>query len=346
MPYGLTTNKVSSTYTRLVQYISGSYYDGYGNLLNTNTSSIDTTVLATTGSNIFNGDQIISGSLYVTNGITASVSDTASWALQSLSSSYSLSSSFAISASQADTSYNGNRSIKRSGYIGINVGGTTLQQFVENFFFPFIPATVAIASSGTTYYETGSTQTFSIASSITANDETTFGSSSIKRDSAVWNTTGSSILGTPLSFTFADSISSSHTYQTFVQTDNNGSPIVINSSTKTATFIYPYLYGTSAIPDLSGTALYTGLSGKSITTQGTKTFNYNSSVVYMYFCYPASYDDITSIKDPNLLQVFNSIGYSGSVPVTSSGLTNNWSLLYKVYRTKLVASMNGNFIFS
>lgn len=34
MPYSLTSQKISFTYGRLVQRVSGSYYDGFGNLLN------------------------------------------------------------------------------------------------------------------------------------------------------------------------------------------------------------------------------------------------------------------------------------------------------------------------
>lgn len=34
MEYDLTNNKISFTYGRVVQVVSGSYYDGFGNLLN------------------------------------------------------------------------------------------------------------------------------------------------------------------------------------------------------------------------------------------------------------------------------------------------------------------------
>ena len=71
MPYSLTSQKVSFTYGRLVQTVSGSYYDGFGNLLNLSGSG---TVLHT-------------GSTYP---ITASWSETASYALNSKTASYAL----------------------------------------------------------------------------------------------------------------------------------------------------------------------------------------------------------------------------------------------------------------
>jgi len=40
MPYDLTNNKISETYGRVVQIVSGSYYDGFGNVLPIGTSSV------------------------------------------------------------------------------------------------------------------------------------------------------------------------------------------------------------------------------------------------------------------------------------------------------------------
>jgi hypothetical protein len=64
MSFDLTGQLVSSTYGRVVQYVSGSLYDGFGNPVSVSGSSnIDTSSFATTGSNQFNGNQTITGSL-------------------------------------------------------------------------------------------------------------------------------------------------------------------------------------------------------------------------------------------------------------------------------------------
>jgi hypothetical protein len=55
----------------------------------------DSTTFATTGSNIFNGNQTITGSLNVTQGITGSLFGTSSWANNAISSSYATTASFA-----------------------------------------------------------------------------------------------------------------------------------------------------------------------------------------------------------------------------------------------------------
>ena len=64
MSFDLTGQLVSSTYGRVVQYVSGSLYDGFGNSVSISGSgNIDTSSFATTGSNRFNGNQTITGSL-------------------------------------------------------------------------------------------------------------------------------------------------------------------------------------------------------------------------------------------------------------------------------------------
>ena len=88
MSYDLTGEKISFTYGRVVQIVSGSYYDGFGNVLPIGTSSVvisgSTSGFATTGSNTFIGNEIVSGSVIVTNGITGSLYGTSSWAENSI----------------------------------------------------------------------------------------------------------------------------------------------------------------------------------------------------------------------------------------------------------------------
>lgn len=306
------------------------------------------------------GTVIITGSLTVTGTIYGTIESssyalTASYALNGggggggatlqTGSFYPITSSWALTASYASSStipFNGNRTIKRSPYTALNVGGTTVDEFLENFFFPFVPATVAISSGGTSYYEIGTLQNFTIASTITANDEILYGTASVKRNSVDWNIVGSI---PPLTFTYIDSnISTNYSYITFVQTDNDGSPTLISSNTKTATFIYPYLWGMSTIAGLSGNTLYTTLT-KQVVSQGNKTVSLIGNVVYIYFCYPDSYAALSSILDPNGFEAKGNFDYSSSVQVASSGLTNDWTTNYRVYRTTLVSNPNGSYQF-
>lgn len=237
--------------------------------------------------------------------------------------------------------FNGNRSITRSPYAGVNLGTDGVVAFLNAFFFPFVSATISINST-TVYYETGSSQNVTVNGSITANTETLFYSGSIRRGGYDWYTFTSASSYT----TTETGVSSSRIYQSFMQVGNNGSPTLIQSTAKSVSFILPYLWGISTTAGLSGNSLYTELAAnKSITTQATKSPSFSGISTYIYFAYPATYTDLTSIKDPNNFEILSSFERSGSVQVTSSGLTHNWMAIYKVYRLKLQANPNGTYIF-
>ena len=275
-------------------------------------------------------------SLYPPPGGSGGTSISASWASQSLSASWAN-----RSISSSITPFNGDRVIKRNdpNFVGINVGGNNIVSFLNNFFFPFIPATISIDSG--VIYETGSLQNIITNVIITANDEITYPTSSLKRDGLL--ITSSNV--PPLTFTYTDNnITSDHSYIGYCQTDNSGSPVIISSEIKTVTFLYPFFYGLSSIAGLEGNTLYTSLT-KDITSFGNKAYVFNGISTYIYFAYPSSYIDLVHVLDPNLFQVLSSLEYSASVSVTSSGLTNNWNNLYKVYKWKTIADFNGNYQF-
>lgn len=258
-----------------------------------------------------------------------------SWASSSYTSSYS--------------PFNGNRPIKRSGYSGLNVGGSDVVDFLNNFFFPFVSATVSIAGNYT-YFETGSAPTVTINGNITANDETIWGSGSVLRTGIPWNTIPTI---PPYSYTFNDTAvtySSATNYNTYIQVGNNGTPTILASSTKTVTPVYPYLSGVSSTPGLTGNALYTAMQSHSIVpnVHTTQTpYNYVGSSIYLYYCFPSSYaTTLTSVLDPNSFEIISSFQLSSSVPITSSGLTYNWQTTYTVYRWKLPANATGIYKFT
>jgi hypothetical protein len=338
--FDLRGKRIQDTYEQVSQYdtSSGTFFTGQGESFKiTSSYSVTSSYCDTASFSINGGTQLVTASTYPI---------TASWATNAINGGTQLitSSTYQITASYSETSsiapFNGNRTIKRSGYTGINVGGDNVDTFLNNFFFPFIPATVVISGVGT--YQIGTLQTPSITTTITQNDETIFGTGSVFKDSVIWNTEPTI---PPYSFTFSDTnISSNHSYQSSIQVNNNGSPTIITSNTIQASFIYPYLWGMSVTPGLSGTNLYTEFT-RQIVTQGNETISLIGNTVYIYFCYPSSYPALSSILDPNLFEIINSFEYSSSVSVTSSGLANDWTTTYKVYRTSLVADPNGNFQF-
>ena len=283
------------------------------------------------------------------------------------SSSYALTASYALNAGVGGTSlitgstypitsswavnmaFNGDRAITRNdpNFQGINVGGTNVVQFLNNFFFPFIPATVALSLvPSTTVYEIGNDPSPVIRVNVTANDETLFESGSVRKDGVnTWTITKPVLPSTNYDNTDSN-ITTGHYYQAYVSASNNGSPGLISSNMSTIYFVYPYFWGTTSTAGLSGTALYTGLT-KTIQREDTnQTISFSGTAVYIYYCFPdgQGYSDVSAIYDPNNFEV-KSLFTKTIESVTSTGLTSNWTQNYVVYRLTLLSNPNGNYRF-
>lgn len=272
-----------------------------------------------------------------------------SWASSSLSASWAPSSGPSISSSYASTSsavpYNGNRAITRNDPVwqGVIPGGNDVVQFLDNFFYPFNEATITLnsPSPGSTF-ETGSVNTITLSGYITRNSETVYGTTgSIKYGSNVILNTFSSAS----TFSVQDiNASSSKTYTAYMTV--NSPPVVISSTSRAVNYYFPYLWGLSTTAGLTGSALYDACTKTAQAQVSSQTVNFIGGAVYMYFCLPVGYTAIGKILDPNLFNITTAFEYSSSVPVTSSGLTNNWMANYQVYRMSLLSSPNGDFRFS
>lgn len=243
------------------------------------------------------------------------------------------------------TGFQGNRLITRGPYQGLNVGGTTLEQFINNFFFPFVPSVLSI-NSGTTYVEVGTITSTTINGTWTANDETIKSGGYVNKNGVSWNTFGST---TPFSYPDTGltlNAPGNFSYQAFLSVGNNGTPTTLSSGTRAISFIYPFFYGMST-SNLStgGTALYTGL-----TKQISPSSNFSTNLVgvgtYIYFAYPQSYGALSSIVDPNNFNITADFDVYNNVSVISTGLSTNYSTNYRIYKLRVLASPNGLFKFN
>lgn len=261
---------------------------------------------------------LVNGIIYI---ITGSINNTYNNTTQ-----YSVSSSYLY--------FDGDRPIKRDdpNFVGINVGGLDVVSFLDNFFFPSIPATISI-NSGISYYETGSSPTVNINGSLTPNDSLVFGNGNVWRDGIVWYPFNGSYSTTDVGIT------TNHTYQAFYQVDG----ILINSNIKVVNLIYPVLYGWSTSTSLSGATLYSTLN-KLIQPQQDSTLDVTADATYLYFAIPSTFSDLSYVLDSNLFQVLTSFNKS-TVSVTSTGLATNWQTNYKVYCWQTIADYVGNWQF-
>jgi hypothetical protein len=109
--------------------------------------------------------------------------------------------------------------------------------------------------------------------------------------------------------------------------------------TRNVYWVYPYYYGTSVNDySLSGVEALT----KSVSRRGNKTIGMDASDEFIYFAYPASYADLSSIKDGNGFEVIGSFTKHTADVTGASGV----AISYKIYKTNSVTTIDQNFVFT
>ena len=245
--------------------------------------------------------------------------------------------------------FNGNRVVKRAGLPAVNAGGTDLFTWINNYFFPFIPATISCGTTPTyispVAIEAGNTQIMTVSGLTTANDEITFSNGKLYKDLPLpqvnlFNFGASLSYSTSYTYVPLSNIAEVLTFHAEQNVANNGSPTVISSPTKTVNVVYTYLYGVSA-SDFSGggNPAYVGLT-KLIQVYGNKTVTLTGINGYIYFAYPASYGDLTDILDQNGFSVLPSFT-KNTKSIISSGLTHDYTVSYNIYKLNSPTSPAG-----
>jgi hypothetical protein len=111
----------------------------------------------------------------------------------------------------------------------------------------------------------------------------------------------------------------------------------ITAATRTITYVYPFFHGMSETDysttgDLSNDG---GLTG-SIEIKSNKTKSISGTSKYVYFAYPASYGNLTSIKDGSGFEVFSAFN---KYTRDQNGAGSLWtSVSYNIY----IGSWNGS----
>ena len=242
-------------------------------------------------------------------------------------------------------SYNGDRTITRATMpFGKNFGTNTYNALLDSVFFPWIRATISL--SGNYLAQIGSRTVVTLISTITQNNESSNGliygnirqnsrPTGIKRSWGVGNIfpITCNVVFTPIKGS-TDSLGK--TFVAYEYCNNNNNPVTINSSVVTLSSCYPYLYGMSASNFSMVNSFFFRNMGKitqNYTSPTLVTFDSPTTLKYAYFAYPASYPDLTSIKDQNLFEVLGSFTKT-TINVQSTEMVNNWSeVSYKVYKS-------------
>jgi hypothetical protein len=195
--------------------------------------------------------------------------------------------------SNTDSLFNSSRATTRSGIPAVNVGGTTVKQFLEGYFFPSVPPTVAISG--------GVTRLFGNNSGFTINWTVT------RRTLPITSITVKG-LAVPSGFYTAlaqnGSLSSGTTATISIANNNQNYPILTTTASESVSAITSmvfshkkYFYGDNqdliAFNDVntSTNLNLNDTSGKSefSSTRVKSTFSINLTNQFLYYIYPTSF---------------------------------------------------------
>ena len=252
-------------------------------------------------------------------------------------------------------SFDFDRPMLRVPVVGINVGVSTITDFFEWHFFS-APELSLILAPSTTVYEIGTVNAIDIVTNID-NPASAVLSAGVLLKTApgtvdtITNigTTAGNITGItyqPQQDSIANFKGATHSFQSRQTYDGAGETGTISSNTRTITAVYPVLYGVSATDFTVAGTPYTGLT-KLVQAEGNKAVNMNGSG-FIYFLFPDTWTDtnLSSIIDANGFNVTPSFTKS-TVNVTSSGLVNNWTQGYIIYKLNTSTTIsNGTYTFN
>lgn len=233
---------------------------------------------------------------------------------------------------------NGNRPIKALPSIGQVPGGTTAGQVINNIYWPFLPATISL--NAFPLQEVGSTYAPVVVGTITPRDETSITDRRVLEDDlAIHSLSTNNVNYTAPAFTVA--FGNNKKYRIAADVGGDGTPGVVLSPERTVEGIYPYLYGASDNPDLTGSGLYS--LSKLMQKEGNKEVVFNGTDKYFYFAFHEDYDDLSQIIDQN---GFSLSGFLASKQIKSVTSVNGWTQNYKVYRSGLTTINSGAYKFN
>ncbi len=273
------------------------------------------------------------------------------------------------------TVFDGNRAIKRSPFVGINVGGTDVVSFLNNFFFPAVAPVFALTNLGTTYIERGFYPEIGVphpygnydffGGSITLNDGTEVEyriynnqtGAAHPSNAAPWvSYTGGALTA------YIDTLNVGWgnvdaDWRIQLRFKLNGvlqTPIL--SGLKSLRYITPIFVGMANAGTFDLPTTKAALKAAGLTTLLQPTVNnlarvFNGTDKHQIIAYPASLPDLTDIRDPNgfpvlagwtkLTGTIKGFGDEGATQIAQLNTEYN----YKLYYSPITTVNNGTFTF-
>lgn len=256
-----------------------------------------------------------------------------------------------LSFESMDSLYNGNRAISRVPAVGNNLNATTFREWINWWYIGNYTVPVISLGSLSTPVEVGTSNGYTLSGSTSNPCSFTLSGGTVNGNSFGSNTSYS------YSYTHAPTSHGTTTITAQQNWDQSGticqtsSPTTgVTSASRSISNVYPVLWGMSATSYTSGSVPYNIWSKKS-PMQGEANYTgltMTGTNMYIYILIPKSWTDydLSKIFDHNNFDVTGSFT-AYDVSVTSTGLVNNWTYNYKLYKLNNLTTASGyNYTFN
>jgi len=246
--------------------------------------------------------------------------------------------------------FDSNRPILRVPTVGVNIGGSTVNDFLEYWYFSAPTISLGLSPS-TTVYEVGTSNAITLSGSTTNSGGSTLSNGNLNRtvpgpSTSINSFAAATTYSQPITFAPNQTPSGDYTeldYSFQAEQDYSGDESgTATSTTRSIKGIYPVFYGMSAT-DLSSTGdPYTVLT-KLVEDEGDKTVTFTGTNEFMYYAFPVNWADnnLSQILDHNGFDVTSSFT-EFTITVGSTGLTNNWTgVFYRLYKLNSTTTASG-----
>lgn len=235
-----------------------------------------------------------------------------------------------------DHAFNGDRAVTSdvNGLNGVTPGGTTVEEFLENLFYPAVAEAISFNISPGNVRELGVNTTFTLSLGGSTNDgSVTGGSIDIVGGSqlATINAVGSD-LSISQSVNHTSNGQSSPSYRATVNVTEGDSPVVL---TRTPSFVDPFYYGVDSIGNITSLDGSTASRAQmvsdytqSISSKSDKTYSFTPAAQRFVFAYPASYGALNRIVDPNGFDITSSFIQTTFTYTRADATTATYNLYY------------------
>lgn len=249
------------------------------------------------------------------------------------------------------TAFDWARPIQRQWYNGLNIGGTDIVDGLEWLFFA--PPTLSLnVLPSQTVWEVGDSTQIVYSGAATNPSSAVLSNGYLRQITPSLDTIHSFGVGPGYSHAiqFAPQKDSTgqfkefaYSFQAKIDWVGPAESGTATSTTRTLTAVYPVLVGVSNTDySVGGNGYIDGGFSKLVEVEGDKTASLTGSG-YIYYFMPSTWADTDlTIFDHNDFNVTPSFDRITGITVTSTGLTNNWSQDYVMYKLQTTTVLSAN----